>query len=69
MKFYELMALIWIFAGLAIALTWMILRHRRGQARRMLQASSRAELAAQSAQLTDLQERVDRMEKRPQAKD
>lgn len=33
MKFYELMALIWILAGLVIALTWMILRHRRGQAR------------------------------------
>ncbi|MEU8262702.1 hypothetical protein AB0C02_19000 [Micromonospora sp. NPDC048999] len=33
MKFYELMAFIWVLAGLTIALTWMILRHRRAQAR------------------------------------
>ncbi|WBB69627.1 hypothetical protein [Micromonospora sp. WMMD812] len=61
MKFYELISLIWILAGLAIALTWLILRHRRAQARTALEVRSRAE----SAQLADLQVRVDRMEKAP----
>ncbi|MFJ8580845.1 hypothetical protein [Micromonospora sp. NPDC093277] len=69
MKFYELMALIWVFAGLAIALTWIVLRHRRGQARMAVQTRSRAELEAQSTQLADLQTRVDRMEKQPRSSD
>ncbi|MEV0129619.1 hypothetical protein AB0H83_14325 [Dactylosporangium sp. NPDC050688] len=65
MKFYELIALIWILAGLAITLTWLILRHRRAQARAGPEVQSRAE----SAQLADLQARVDRMEQAPRTTD
>ncbi|MFC3499822.1 hypothetical protein ACFOOK_02355 [Micromonospora krabiensis] len=58
MEFYELIALIWILAGLATALTWLILGHRRAQARTALEARNGAE----STQLADLQTRVGRME-------
>jgi hypothetical protein len=51
-------------AALAIALTWLILHHRRSQARMVLEARSHAASEAQSAQVANLQARVDRMEGR-----
>ncbi|WP_157756714.1 hypothetical protein [Plantactinospora sp. KBS50] len=39
MKFYQVVALIWIVAGVVTSLTWMILRHRRSQARTALRGS------------------------------
>lgn len=44
MKFWELMALVWGLVGLAVPLTWLILRHRREQARIALEARPRNEI-------------------------
>ncbi|GHJ47287.1 hypothetical protein Cs7R123_46290 [Catellatospora sp. TT07R-123] len=56
MKFYELIGVIWICGMVVIALTWIVLRHRREQAR------TAAAAAGGSAELADLRARVARIE-------